>query len=182
MVTKSGGNRVHGSLFEFVRNDLFDAPPFNFTSIAVQKAKLRRDQFGGNLSGPVTIPKLYSGRDRTFFLLSLESFREVDGTTATGLVPTLLERTGDFSQSGPIVNGLPTPYYFHNPKMSTKVLCAPPAPPALPKPSQVAGCLYPAPYYKIPALDSVAKNLLQYYPSPNLKCAPRQPKLFPGYG
>jgi hypothetical protein len=41
MVTKSAGNRIHGSLFEFVRNDLFDASPFNFTNIRVPKTKVR---------------------------------------------------------------------------------------------------------------------------------------------
>src|SRR5580704_5002626 len=174
MVTKSGSNRIHGSIFEFLRNDLFDAPPFNFTNISVPKTKLRKNQFGGDLSGPVTIPHLYSGRDRTFFLLSLESLRSVTGTSATGLVPTDLERTGDFSQSGP--GG--TPYYFHNPKMNTKVLCAPPAPPAVPTPAQVAGCLYPAPYYKIPSVDPVAKNLLAYYPHANLTVAPGSPNFF----
>jgi hypothetical protein len=174
MVTKSGGNRLHGSIFEFIRNDLFDAPPYNFTSLSVPKAKLRRNQFGGDLSGPVTIPKLYNGRDRTFFQLSLESYRQVSGTTATGIVPTSLERTGDFSQSGP--GG--TPFYFHNPKVSTKVLCAPPAAPAVPTPAQVAGCLYPAPYDKIPNIDPVAKNLLAYYPAPNLVVAPGSPNYF----
>jgi hypothetical protein len=174
MVTKSGGNRVHGSIFEFLRNDLFDAPPFNFTNTSVPKTKLRKNQFGGDLSGPLTIPHLYNGRDRTFFLLSLESLRSVTGTSATGLVPTDLERTGDFSQSGP--GG--TPYYFHSPKVSTKVLCAPPAPPAVPTSAQVAGCLYPAPYDKIPSIDPVAKNLLAYYPHANLTVAPGSPNFF----
>jgi hypothetical protein len=174
MVTKSGGNRIHGSIFEFLRNDLFDAPPFNFTNISVPKTKLRKNQFGGDLSGPVTIPHIYNGRDRTFFILNLESLRSVTGTSATGLVPTDLERAGDFSQSGP--GG--TPYYFHNPKVSTKVLCTPPTPPAVPTPAQVAGCLYPAPYDKIPALDPVAKNLLAYYPHANLTVAPGSPNYF----
>ena len=174
MVTKSGGNRIHGSIFEFLRNDLFDAPPFNFTNISVPKTKLRKNQFGGDLSGPVTIPHIYNGRDRTFFILNLESLRSVTGTSATGLVPTDLERTGDFSQSGPGA----TPYYFHNPKVSTKVLCTPPAPPAVPTPAQVAGCLYPAPYDKIPTLDPVAKNLLAYYPHANLTVAPGSPNYF----
>jgi Carboxypeptidase regulatory-like domain len=174
MVTKSGGNRIHGSIFEFLRNDLFDAPPFNFTNISVPKTKLRKNQFGGDLSGPVTIPHIYNGRDRTFFILNLESLRSVTGTSATGLVPTDLERTGDFSQSGP--GG--TPYYFHNPKVSTKVLCSPPAPPAVPAPAQVAGCLYPAPYDKIPTLDPVGKNLLAYYPHANLTVAPGSPNYF----
>jgi hypothetical protein len=166
MVTKSGGNRIHGSLFEFLRNDLFDAPPFNFTNVSVPKTKLRKNQFGGDLSGPVTIPHLYNGRDRTFFSLSLETLRSVTGTNATGLVPTDLERNGDFSQSGP--GG--TPYYFHNPNVNTKVLCAPP--------TKVSGCLYPAPYDKIPTIDPVAKNLLAYYPHANLAVPVGSPNYF----
>ncbi len=165
MVTQSGGNQYHGSLFEFLRNDLFDAPPFNFTNIAVPKTKLRRNQFGGDLSGPVTIPYLYNGRDRTFFFLALESYREVQGASATGIVPTPLERTGDFSQSA-----AGNPYYFHNPSVTTKVLCAPPA--------QTKGCLYPAPYDKIPTIDPVAQKLLGYYPLPNLVAPPGSPNYY----
>lgn len=155
MVTKSGTNQYHGSLFDFVRNDLFDAPTFNFTSSPIAKNKLRQNQFGGDFSGPITIPHVYSGRDRTFFLLSLESLRNVEGVDDYGIVPTLLERQGNFSQS---LAG--QPYYFHNPADSAKVTCAPPA--------STSGCLYAAPYYQIPTLDPVAQNLLAYIPQPNI--------------
>jgi Carboxypeptidase regulatory-like domain len=173
MVTKSGGNRYHGSLFDYIRNDLFDAPPYTFNPPAPSKAKLRQNQFGGDLSGPVSIPHVYSGHDRTFFSLSVESVRAVTGVISSTIVPTQLERGGDFSQSIPPASGsvyptLGTPYYFHNPAVSTKMLCAPPLPPSVPTAAQVAGCLYPAPYDKIPVLDSVAQNLLAYYPAPNI--------------
>src|SRR5258708_1473648 len=69
MVLKSGGNQLHGSVFEFVRNDFFDARNF----FDAGKSELRRNQFGATVGGPVSIPKLYSGRDRTFFLISWES-------------------------------------------------------------------------------------------------------------
>lgn len=95
MVLKSGGNQPHGSVFEFVRNDIFDARNF----FDGDKAKLRRNQFGANFTGPVIIPKLYNGHDRTFFLASWESFRGVAGSSQLGVVPTDLERAGDFSQS-----------------------------------------------------------------------------------
>ena len=165
MVTRSGANRVHGSIFDFVRNDLFDAPPFDFSTVPLAKTKLRQNDFGGDFSGPVTIPHVYNGHDRTFFSLSLESLRNVTGTNSYGIVPTLLERAGDFSQSN-----AGAPYYFHNPAVSTKVQCAPPAPPAVPTSAQVAGCLYPAPYDVIPAgrMDPVAAKLLNYYPLPNI--------------
>lgn len=164
MVTKRGSNQFHGSLFDFIRNDYLDATPFDFSTIPIVKTKLRQNDFGGDFSGPIIIPHIYNGHNRTFFSLSLESFRNVEGTNSYGIVPSQLERTGDFSQS----NTGGTPYYFHNPAVSSKVACAPPAPPAIPTPSQVAGCLYPAPYDQIPELDSVAKKLLSYYPLPNI--------------
>ena len=102
MVTKTGGNRYHGVLFEFLRNDLFDAR--NFFDSA--KGELRQNQFGGTLSGPLSIPKVYDARNRTFFLFSWESYRQVQGTSKLGVVPTLAERGGDFTQIGPIADPL----------------------------------------------------------------------------
>ena len=157
MVTKSGGNRYHGSLFDYIRNDLFDAEPFNFNPPpAPAKTKLRQNQFGGDLSGPVTIPHLYNGHDRTFFILSLESVRAVTGVISTSIVPTALERAGNFSAS---LAG--NQYYFHNPLTSTKSPCTA---------TGGSGCLFPAPYYQIPTalFDSVAQKLLAYYPLPNV--------------
>ncbi len=95
-ITKSGTNNLHGSAYDFVRNDDFDA--FNYFSLV--KPTLKRNQFGASIGGPVKIPRLYNGHDRTFFFLSWESLREVDASTVTGtVVPTALERTGNFSQS-----------------------------------------------------------------------------------
>jgi hypothetical protein len=104
MVLKSGGNKFHGALFEFLRNDRFDAR--NFFDAA--KSKLRRNQFGGLLNGPVWIPKVYDGHNRTFFLFSWESFRQVQGASLLGVVPTVAERSGDYSQAGPIADPLST--------------------------------------------------------------------------
>ena len=168
MVTKSGGNRFHGSLFDYIRNDLFDAEPFDFNPPpAPAKTKLRQNQFGGDFSGPITIPHLYNGHDRTFFALSLESVRAVTGVISSSIVPTLLERAGDFSQSVPPPAGSPpgtpgTPYYFHNPAVAN--------PTTTPNCGATggAGCLYPAPYDMIPTLDPVALNLLAFYPKPNV--------------
>jgi hypothetical protein len=96
---KSGTNQFHGSLFEFVRNDLFDARNF----FAAEKLKLRRNQFGGTVGGPVLLPKsafgpfAHNGRDHTFFFFSFEANRERRGVTRLGRVPALAERQGDFS-------------------------------------------------------------------------------------
>src|SRR5260370_37334576 len=96
MVLKSGGNQFHGVLFEFLRNDVMDDTHFFDAS----KSELRRNQSGGMASGPVLIPKLYHGRDRTFFLFSWESFRQRQGDSRLGVVPTDAQRLGDFSNSG----------------------------------------------------------------------------------
>jgi hypothetical protein len=95
-ITKSGTNQFHGSAYEFVRNYDFDAR--NFFSLIVPK--LQRNQFGGSFGGPAWIPRVYKGRDRTFFFFSYEGLRQRQATTVSNLiVPTPLERTGDFSQS-----------------------------------------------------------------------------------
>ncbi len=95
VVLKGGANKVHGSVFEFVRNDKFDARNF----FSAGKDKLRRNQFGATLSGPVRLPRLYDGRNRSFFLFSWESYRDVAGASRLSRVPTVLERQGDFSQT-----------------------------------------------------------------------------------
>lgn len=91
VVTKSGGNIVHGSLYEFFRNDVFDAR--NFFSRGVEP--LKQNQFGGTLGGPVK-------RDKLFLFGYYEGFRNRQGVTRSGNVPTAAQRRGDFS-------GMPTP-------------------------------------------------------------------------
>ncbi len=95
MALRSGTNQLRGNLFEYLRNDVFDARAFFDT----RKLALRRNQFGAMLGGPVVIPKLHDGHNRTFFLLSWESFHEVLGQSRLGHTPTAAERGGDFSGS-----------------------------------------------------------------------------------
>ena len=73
---KSGTNRVHGSAWEFVRNDKFDAANFFENSPThIQKGEFRRNQFGASIGGPITIPHVYSGKDKTFFFGDFEATR-----------------------------------------------------------------------------------------------------------
>jgi len=88
VVTKSGSNRFHGSLYHFLRNDVWDATGY----FDGNKAKLRRNQFGATLSGPVI-------KNKTFFLYTWESLRLVDGKTQLGIVPRAEFFNGDFSQA-----------------------------------------------------------------------------------
>jgi Carboxypeptidase regulatory-like domain/TonB dependent receptor len=72
VLTKSGGNEYHGSLFEFVRNDVFDAIPYAFTSVHPNKSPFKWNDFGFELDGPVVIPKLFNGRNKLFFMANAE--------------------------------------------------------------------------------------------------------------
>src|SRR5947209_17131582 len=102
MVLKSGGNQFHGVLFEFIRNEFADARGFFDDG----KSRLRRNQFGGTVSGPVLIPKIYDGRNRTFFLFSSENERQQQGEVKLGIVPTLEQKAGNFSALGTIKDPL----------------------------------------------------------------------------
>src|SRR4051794_26210693 len=94
IVTKSGTNDLHGSGFDFVRNAVFNARNF----FAPERDKLKRNQYGGTLGGPVIIPKLYNGKDKTFFFFGYQGtkIRSI-GNTTSAYVPTDAERVGDFS-------------------------------------------------------------------------------------
>ncbi len=94
--TKSGGNQFHGDLFEFVRNEKFDARNY----FALERNELKRNQFGGTIGGPLSIPRLYSGKNRTFFFASYEGNRQVQGNVTVTPVPTQAQLNGDFSAPG----------------------------------------------------------------------------------
>ena len=96
VLTKSGQNQLRGSLFEFLRNEKLDARNY-FAPVNRPKPPLKRNQFGAVLSGPVYIPKLYDGRNRTFFFTDYAGLREVRGNSFVNSVPTAKVRTGDFS-------------------------------------------------------------------------------------
>jgi hypothetical protein len=95
--TKAGTNLLHGSVFEFVRNAAFDARNFFDERSLAQPGRIPpfvRNEFGFALGGPVTLPGIYQGRDRTFFFGQYQGFRQVLGTTQVLSVPTPAERQG----------------------------------------------------------------------------------------
>src|SRR5262245_32620910 len=94
---QSAGASWHGRVFEYFRNDFLDAVPHEITQRGGAKSLLRRNQFGFNLSGPVVIPKLFHGGRNTFFSVSYEGVRERIARSFLRTIPTLPERTGDFS-------------------------------------------------------------------------------------
>ncbi len=97
VITKSGANQVHGSFFEFARNASFDARNyFDHKSVADERRlpPFVRNEFGFTNGGPVVLPKIYDGRNRTFYFGQYQGFRQVLGTTQVFPVPTAAERQG----------------------------------------------------------------------------------------
>jgi hypothetical protein len=101
VVTKSGTNKFHGSAYEFWRNDLLNANTWGAKLTLPVQARpvLRYNDFGETLGGPVRIPHLYNGKDKTFFFFSDETRRVVTYTVGTALVPTAHERAGNFTDA-----------------------------------------------------------------------------------
>src|SRR5258708_4876868 len=97
IITKSGTNKFHGSVYEFFRNDVLDAENF----FAIKKDKLRRNQFGGTFGGPII-------KDRTFFFFNYEGFRLRQGQTQIATVPSDPQRIGNFGAKGTVTTIVPT--------------------------------------------------------------------------
>ncbi len=134
VVTKSGSNRFHGSLYEFVRNDVWDATGY----FDVNKAKLRRNQFGATLSGPVI-------KDKTFFMFTWESLRLVDGKTQRGIVPRPEYLRGDFSKA---TDAFGRPLTIVDPLNARRA--------------------FPGNQVPVSRLDPVGLKLAAFFPAPNL--------------
>jgi hypothetical protein len=100
MTFKSGTNQFHGSGFDyFVNEDLNAGNPFSISPVSggKEQPRNRRNDFGGTLGGPVVIPKIYNGHDKTFFFFAYEEYLENNTYTFTDTVPTADFRKGDFS-------------------------------------------------------------------------------------
>jgi hypothetical protein len=129
VVLRSGGNQFHGTAYEFFRNAVFDARNY-FAPSGVAAPQDQRNQFGGTLGGPIV-------KDRTFFFADYQGTRDSTGITQVTNVPTLAERTGNFSQS------------------------------ALPAIDPYTGAPFPNNTIPSPYLDSTGLAIAALYPAPN---------------
>ena len=107
VITKSGTNALHGSLFEFLRNSAMDSRNF-FSPKGTAFPSFRLNQFGGSFGGPVVLPKLYNGKNRTFFFVDYEGYRRDSQQLLLGNIPTLKMRTGDFTETANVYDPLTT--------------------------------------------------------------------------
>jgi hypothetical protein len=157
MTTKSGTNHLHGTVFSFTQNDILNAAPWlKYTA----KGMLRYWRGGVDFGGPVRIPKLYNGRNRTFFFFGFEPLRQYTQGQYFDRMATPLERNGDFSQS--IYNTVSNQPYFifqhYNPGTNKQI-------------SVPANSSYPAfPGNRIPPslISPIGQKILNLQPLPNM--------------
>jgi carboxypeptidase family protein len=95
---KSGTNGIHGAVWEFFRNDKLDAADWFEDNAGIKKGKLRQNQFGASIGGPII-------KDKLFYFGDYEGFRRVQGTVLTGSVPTLTERNSGFTNLSDLITG-----------------------------------------------------------------------------
>ncbi len=100
VVTKSGGNTFHGALYDYVRNNDFNANTFFNNEQGLARNILKRNQFGASISGPIWLPKIFNGRNKLFFTVSYQGQRLSQLQTSAKITTfTPAEATGDFSHS-----------------------------------------------------------------------------------
>jgi hypothetical protein len=133
VVTKSGSNTLHGTAFDYLRNEDLDANTFFNNEQGIERQILKRNQFGGTIGGPIFVPHVVDGRNKLFFFFSYEGQKQ-NANAASGKVTTFtpLEAQGNFSQSS---NGAPdpavaaflesNPYFQSNPTLAAKGIIDP---------------------------------------------------------
>ena len=152
MNTSSGENQFHGELHEFLQNGDLNANGF-FSNLAGQpRTNLPDNRYGGALGGPVFIPKLYNGKNKTFFYYAYEGDKWDSYASLNGTVPTNAERGGDFSS----LLALGSNYQIYNPFSTTSL-------------GNGTYQRTPFPGNVIPQslINPIAAKLLTYYPEPN---------------
>ena len=159
--TKSGTNNYHGTAFDIFRNDDLNAKEW-FQNLRGQPKDIdKKNDYGGSFGGPVWIPKLYNGHNKTFFFFSWEQYRQKQGSTNLSTVPTDLERQGNFSAF------LTTTQIGTNPCDNTPVFEGQIFDPSTPScPTGFQGGRIAFPGNKISNFSTVAKNIMNLIPEP----------------
>jgi hypothetical protein len=148
MVIKSGTNRLHGVLYEFLRNSKLDANDFFSNRAGTPLASFKRNQYGFTAGGPVV-------RDHVFFFVNYEALRQRSLDQTSGTVPTALERSGDFSQSRQSVGGNCVPVQLYDP-LTTRANTS----------GGYVRDAFPNAMIPVSRFDPVGKNIVKYFPDP----------------
>lgn len=160
IVSKTGTNSLHGTVYEYLRNEKLDAAPYFLKYNNKPPIPGRNDfrtphkfnQYGFYVSGPVLLPKIYDGRDKTFFTFGWEASRNVLYAPVTATVPTALQRQGVFTEA---------PGQIYDPYSTSGNTRQP-----LPAACNSAGCF--AAGKVVTNINPVSQNLLQFLPLPNV--------------
>src|SRR5262249_3934769 len=157
--TKSGTNTFHGTAFDIFRNDALNANEWFNNFHGFPRDIDKKNDYGGSLGGPVWIPKIYNGRDKTFFFFSWEQYRQRESQTVLSTLPTDAERHGDFS------------FLFSNNPIATKCYGSTIFQGQLFDPSHLISsngqtCRAPFPNNQVPVSSTVAQNILALIPEP----------------
>lgn len=158
IVTKAGTNEYHGGAFYYHQNDAFNANSFTNNRNNIQRPVVRRHQYGVTFGGPLQLPKLYNGKDKTFLFFAFEGRRDSDPTQGLNSVPTARELAGDFSQTFVLRSAIAGPELV-------RVFD--------PLTSRVVGGVRtrdPFPGNAVPPgrISPISRNVLNLYPQPNL--------------
>jgi hypothetical protein len=150
--TRSGTNEYHGTVYWYLRNDNLNANSFFNNRIGSKKSEFKQNTYGASFGGPFRLPKLYNGRDRTHYFFNFEGTRIRGNSFARAIVPTELERQGDFSRS---LDRSGRPFVIYDPATTR---------------AEGGGFVRsPFPGNVIPAqrFDPVTVTAMKYYPLPN---------------
>ena len=149
IVTKSGTNEFHGTLFEHFQNDKLNANTSELNRGGQPRPPFHINQFGFQLAGPVYVPKLYDGRNRLFWMLNYEGMRQRTGDPGTRTFPLMEWRAGDFST---LYNDQGQPVIIYDPLTTTR-----------------EGLRQPFAGNRLPAgrIHPIALEVFKYYPPPN---------------
>ena len=104
-VVKSGTNRFRGNVWEYLRNEALNANDFISNANGTKRQEYRQHQFGGTIGGPVTLPKLYHGRNKTFFFFDYQRTQRLVPVTFTDNVPTALMHSSNFTNLQDLIAG-----------------------------------------------------------------------------
>ncbi|HZU44715.1 MAG TPA: TonB-dependent receptor, partial [Terriglobales bacterium] len=159
--TKSGTNTFHGTAYDIFRNDALNANEW-FNNFRGNPRDIdKKNDYGGTFGGPVWIPKVYNGKDKTFFFFSWEQYRQKEGSTVTSTVPTDQERKGDFSF---LLN--PTNVLGTNPCDGTPIIQGQIFDPSTTQTVNGQQCRTAFPNNQVPVSSAVAQKILTLIPEP----------------
>jgi len=166
MTLKSGTNLLHGSAYEFARRTWLDSNSWINNSHGDAKPQHKRDQYGFELDGPVALPKIYNGRDKTFFLMQFENWNEIYPSVVLDTIPEPQWLTGNFSDLSYYdkSTGTRQPITIYDP-MSLKPNAA----------GTLERTAFPGNIIPQDRLSPFAVKFLSYFPTtPNAKSSPTQ--------